>query len=233
MSVSDRPAILDRKHPNYRCTDVRVAGDAQSGAHWSLWTDNDNDLGVMRRLDEMFTQWRTSKPAPDHKIYPYLLHGLVIDRSNQVWVADITYLPIGEGDLQVVAIMDWASRPVLSWRLSNTMDCSICQGHSRPMGRLLQHDAARGQRWRVAHMPQLQQPKMMIARKRQRRRTAKPPIRIHFTFSTPTDSGLKRQSTSPRPCSMKGPFSRNRPWRIAAVVAAVLRSKRRINAWLQ
>ena len=69
---------------------------------------------------------RTTTTAPGHKIYPYLLRGLVIDRPNQVWAADITYIPIGRGFLYLVAIMDWASRAVLSWRLSNTMDASFC-----------------------------------------------------------------------------------------------------------
>src|SRR6266536_5135741 len=69
---------------------------------------------------------RTTKPAPGHKIFPYLLRDMVIDRSNQVWAADIAYVPIGRGFLYLVAIMDWASRAVLSWRLSNTMDTSFC-----------------------------------------------------------------------------------------------------------
>lgn len=69
---------------------------------------------------------RTTRPAPGHKIYPYLLRGMTIDRPNQVWAADITYVPIGRGFLYLVAIMDWASRAVLSWRLSNTMDVSFC-----------------------------------------------------------------------------------------------------------
>jgi putative transposase len=69
---------------------------------------------------------RTTTPAPGHKIYPYLLRDLAIDRPNQVWAADITYIPIGRGFLYLVAIMDWASRAVLSWRLSNTMDASFC-----------------------------------------------------------------------------------------------------------
>ena len=69
---------------------------------------------------------RTTKPAPGHKIYPYLLRGLAIERPNQVWCADITYIPIGRGFLYLVAIMDWASRAVLAWRLSNTMDTSFC-----------------------------------------------------------------------------------------------------------
>jgi putative transposase len=69
---------------------------------------------------------RTTKPTPGHKIYPYLLRGMTIDRPGQVWAADITYIPIGKGFLYLVAVIDWASRAVLSWRLSNTMDASFC-----------------------------------------------------------------------------------------------------------
>lgn len=69
---------------------------------------------------------RTTKPAPGNKIFPYLLRDLVIDRPNQVWAADITYIPIGRGFLYLVAIIDWASRAVLAWRLSNTMDVAFC-----------------------------------------------------------------------------------------------------------
>ena len=69
---------------------------------------------------------KTSRPAPGHEIYPYLLRDLVIDRPNQVWAADITYIPIGRGFLYLVAIIDWASRAVLAWRLSNTMDAAFC-----------------------------------------------------------------------------------------------------------
>lgn len=69
---------------------------------------------------------RTSQPAPGHTIYPYLLRDVAVERPNQVWAADITYLPIGRGFLYLVAVMDWASRAVLSWRLSNTMDVSFC-----------------------------------------------------------------------------------------------------------
>ena len=68
----------------------------------------------------------TSKAAPGHKIYPYLLRGLAISESNHVWAADITYIPMARGFLYLVAIIDWASRAVLAWRLSNTMDASFC-----------------------------------------------------------------------------------------------------------
>ena len=77
-------------------------------------------------LKALYRKPRTSKPAPNHKIYPYLLDGLKIIRPNQVWAADITYIPMARGFLYLVAIIDWYSRYVLSWRLSNTMDADFC-----------------------------------------------------------------------------------------------------------
>ena len=68
----------------------------------------------------------TSKKYPKHKVWPYLLKDMTIDRPNQVWCADITYIPMQRGFLYLVAIMDWYSRKVLSWRLSNSMDASFC-----------------------------------------------------------------------------------------------------------
>ncbi len=69
---------------------------------------------------------RTSEPHPAHRVYPYLLKGMAIGRPNQVWCADITYIPVQRGFLYLVAIMDWATRHVLAWRLSNTMDAGFC-----------------------------------------------------------------------------------------------------------
>ena len=68
----------------------------------------------------------TSKAAPGNKIYPYLLRGVTITEPNHVWAADITYIPMANGFLYLVAIIDWASRAVLAWRLSNTIDSSFC-----------------------------------------------------------------------------------------------------------
>ena len=68
----------------------------------------------------------TSKPGKQHKIYPYLLRNLTIDQPNQVWATDITYIPMARGFLYLIAIMDWYSRKVLSWRLSNSMDTTSC-----------------------------------------------------------------------------------------------------------
>ena len=77
-------------------------------------------------LEAIYQAPRTSAPHPAHRVYPYLLKGMAIDRPNQVWCADITYIPVQRGFLYLVAIMDWATRHVLSWRLSNTMDARFC-----------------------------------------------------------------------------------------------------------
>ena len=77
-------------------------------------------------LQAIYQAPRTSDPHPDHRIYPYLLRGLEIERANQVWCTDITYIPMRRGFLYLVAIMDWWSRKVLAWRLSNTMDVDSC-----------------------------------------------------------------------------------------------------------
>ena len=77
-------------------------------------------------LEAIYQAPRTSAPHPEHRIYPYLLRNLAVNRPNQVWCADITYIPVQHGFLYLVAIMDWATRHVLSWRLSNTMDASFC-----------------------------------------------------------------------------------------------------------
>ena len=77
-------------------------------------------------LEAIYRAPRTSAPHPEHRIYPYLLRGLAIERPNHVWCADITYIPVQRGFLYLVAIMDWASRYVLAWRLSNTLDASFC-----------------------------------------------------------------------------------------------------------
>jgi putative transposase len=77
-------------------------------------------------LRAIYRRPRTSKPAAGHRIHPYLLRGMEITRPNQVWAADITYIPMARGFLYLVVIMDWFSRYVLSWRLSNTLDADFC-----------------------------------------------------------------------------------------------------------
>ena len=79
-------------------------------------------------LEAIYQKPNTSRSHPGHKVYPYLLRGLVIDRPNQapVWCADITYIPMAKGFVYLVAIMDWFSRRVLAWRVSITMDTAFC-----------------------------------------------------------------------------------------------------------
>ncbi len=77
-------------------------------------------------LEAIYRKPRTSDPHPEHRIYPYLLREMAIERANKVWCADITYIPVRRGFLYLVAIMDWASRHVLAWRLSNTLDSRFC-----------------------------------------------------------------------------------------------------------
>jgi len=167
MSAPDRRGRLDRDHPELSVRrQCGLLGVARSSVYRPPRPANDNNLMLMRRIDELFTAWpflgsrrltvllraegysinrkrvqrlmrwmgisalapkpKTTKPTPGHKIFPYLLRDLVIDRPNQVWAADITYIPIGRGFLYLVAIINWVSRAVLSWRLSNTMDVSFC-----------------------------------------------------------------------------------------------------------
>jgi len=77
-------------------------------------------------LVAIYQRPNTSKPAPEYKIYPYLLGGISIERVNQVWCADVTYIPMARGFLYLVVIMDWVSRSVLAWRLSNTLGAEFC-----------------------------------------------------------------------------------------------------------
>ena len=77
-------------------------------------------------LCTIYQKPNTSKPHPEHRIYPYLLGGLTIEKANHVWCTDITYIPVLGGFFYLVAIMDWATRKVLSWRLSNTMTPDFC-----------------------------------------------------------------------------------------------------------
>jgi putative transposase len=83
---------------------------------------------LMRQMGirALYPKPRTSKPGKGHKIYPYLLRDLVIDRPNQVWATDISYIPMAKGFVYLVAVIDWYSRKVLSWRLSNSMDTDFC-----------------------------------------------------------------------------------------------------------
>ena len=83
---------------------------------------------LMRRMgiEALYRRPSTSKPAPGHKIYPYLLRHLVVDRPNQVWAMDITYIPMARGFVYLAAVVDWFSRRVLAWKLSITLETEFC-----------------------------------------------------------------------------------------------------------
>lgn len=172
MSVADRRAMVD---PTGKAVSVRrqcaLLALSRSGVYWERRATPPDDLGLMRRIDELhlalpfygsrrmafelnararpaggevFNRKRvqrlmrimgiealvprpgTSRATPGHKIHPYLLRGVAIAEPNHVWAADITYIPMAHGFLYLVAIIDWASRAVLAWRLSNTLDTSFC-----------------------------------------------------------------------------------------------------------
>ena len=119
-------ALIDRQYlrtPFYGSR--RMAAWLQTQGHTV------NRKRVQRLMQRMglvaiYQRPRTSRPAPEHRIYPYLLRGLSIQRVHHVWAADITYIPMARGFLYLVAVMDWVSRYVLAWRLSNMLDASFC-----------------------------------------------------------------------------------------------------------
>lgn len=91
-----------------------------------LGRDRARRLMLIMGIESLAPQPGTSKRQPKHPVYPYLLRGVTIDQPNQVWATDITYIPMARGFMYLIAIMDWATRRVLSWRLSNTLDTRFC-----------------------------------------------------------------------------------------------------------
>jgi len=117
---------IDELHLEYPFAGSRLLRDllAQRGVQ----TGCRHIRTLMRRMaiEALYRKPNTSKPAPGHKIYPYLLRGLAITRPNQVWAMDISYIPMSRGFIYLAAVIDWFSRKVLAWRLSITMDVSFC-----------------------------------------------------------------------------------------------------------
>jgi putative transposase len=93
---------------------------------WAVNRKRAQRLMRLMGLEAIYQKPNTSKGHPDHKVFPYLLRGLAIDRPNQVWCADITYIPMAKGFVYLVAVMDWFSRRVLAWRLSIGMETDFC-----------------------------------------------------------------------------------------------------------
>jgi putative transposase len=90
------------------------------------WVVNRKRLMRLMGLQGIYQKPNTSRQHPEHKVYPYLLRGLIIDRPNQVWCADITYFPMAKGFVYLVSVMDWFGRRVLAWRVSITLETEFC-----------------------------------------------------------------------------------------------------------
>jgi len=118
--------LIDELHLKHPFMGSRSIRDQLQARGHQVGRDHVSTLMKKMGITALYRKPRLSKPHPDQKIYPYLLRGLEISRANQVWATDITYLPMAKGFCYLVAIMDWASRKVLAWRLSNTLDVSFC-----------------------------------------------------------------------------------------------------------
>ena len=114
---------LYERHPYYGSRRLQLA---LADAGWAVGIRQIRRLMRELRLAPLHPQPRTSVPNKAHKTHPYVLRGHAIDASNEVWAADITYIPMARGHVYVVAIMDWHRRRVLAWRLSNTLDAGFC-----------------------------------------------------------------------------------------------------------
>ena len=117
---------IDELHLEYPFAGSRMLRDLLRGE--GIQTGRQRVARMMKRMgiEALYRRPNTSKPAPGHKIYPYLLHGLAVRRVNQVWAMDITYIPMARGFVYLAAVVDWFSRRVLSWRVSITMEVEFC-----------------------------------------------------------------------------------------------------------
>jgi len=117
---------IDELHLDYPFAGSRMLRDLLRGEGIAI--GRERVASMMRRMgiEALYRRPHTSKPADGHKIYPYLLRGLVVERANQVWAMDITYIPMARGFVYLAAVLDWFSRRVLAWRVSITMEVEFC-----------------------------------------------------------------------------------------------------------
>ena len=128
--VSEQDLLLMRKldelHLNYPFAGSRMLRDLLRRQGMDVGRLHVGTLMKKMGSEAIYRRPNTSKPAPGHRIYPYLLRGLTVDRPNQVWAMDISYIPMARGFVYLCAVVDWFSRRILSWRLSITMDVGFC-----------------------------------------------------------------------------------------------------------
>jgi putative transposase len=123
------PAImrrLDALHLDYPFAGSRMLRDLLKGEGTEIGRTAVRTMMKRMGIQALYRRPNTSKPAPGHRIYPYLLRSLAVERANQAWAMDITYIPMARGFVYLAAVIDWHTRRVLAWRLSNTMDTAFC-----------------------------------------------------------------------------------------------------------
>ena len=117
---------IDELHLEYPFAGARMLRDLLAAEGVQVGRRHVTTLMQRMGIEALYRRPNTTKPAPGHKIYPYLLRGLAITRPNQVWAMDITYIPMARGFVYLAAVVDWFSRRVLAWRLSITMEAEFC-----------------------------------------------------------------------------------------------------------
>ena len=118
---------IDQLHMDHPFAGARMLRDLlRLEGHKKIGRKHTATLMGRMGIEAIYRHRNTSKPHPAHRVFPYLLRELVIDRPNQVWATDITYLPMAQGFMYLTAILDWHSRKVLAWRLSNSLDTEFC-----------------------------------------------------------------------------------------------------------
>ncbi len=117
---------IDELHLDYPFAGARMLRDLLAGEGIVVGRLHVSSLMKRMGIEAIYRKPNTTKPAPGHKVYPYLLRRLAVVRPNQVWAMDITYIPMARGFVYLCAVVDWFSRRVLSWRLSISMDASFC-----------------------------------------------------------------------------------------------------------
>ena len=117
---------MDELHLNFPFAGSRMLRDLLTAEGFAVGRLHVATLMKRMGIEALYRKPNTSKPAPGHKIYPYLLRNLAVTRPNQVWAMDITYIPMARGFVYLAAVIDWFSRRVLAWRLSITMEAEFC-----------------------------------------------------------------------------------------------------------
>jgi putative transposase len=128
VSASDLEVMrrLDRLHLEHPFAGSRMLRGLLIGEGYKIGRRHVKTLMKRMGIEALYRRPRTTKPAPGHTIYPYLLRGMEVTRPNQVWAMDITYIPMARGFVYLAVVLDWFSRRVLSWRLSITMEAAFC-----------------------------------------------------------------------------------------------------------